>query len=574
MDAIVAAGTPTRVTTTGQAPSGANPGILGRTYGDIVKEMSDYINYCQYDGASGALALGGWRYSCNQFPDNSANQWVAIGMIPAERHLGYGTPNAVKTANVDWLTYSHNATTGVFGYTDQNPAWGPYAVTPSGMVQMVWNGIGRGNAMWDRAETFMRNNFSNTGGAANAPKDYYYGLFSFTKSMLLHDPDGDGIDNPISMLQSSTAGVNPIDWYGAQFDPSLPAGVNNTDGVARTLVGDQNPAGYWTAHNFGGEQYPFETAWAIIMLNRTLFSAGAPVAVISATPNPAVAGQMVLLDGGGSFHQDPTKTIDSWEWDLDNDGAFDDATGPIAMVSFPSVGSYPVKLRVTDDATPEASAETTLTILVTIPPVAPTANAGGPYNFCTNRTPWFLDGTGSNNPDDGQSEPMQPADFITSYLWDLDGDGQFDDATGATPNVSASFAVGSRLIQLQVTDNSALSYPSSGMGNLSDVDSAQVVVRAGTDPACACVSDLSARPKQTKAELRWTANAGADHYNVYRGTVNGGPYLKIGETTGGFFLDAGPLTVGSTYFYVVREAQANGTETCQSNQAQATASRR
>jgi hypothetical protein len=579
MDAIVAAGTPAKVTTTGQAPSGANPGILGRTYGDIVQDMADYYGYCQYDGASGSLGLGGWRYSCNSFPDNSANQWAAIGLIPAERNLGYPTPGPVKAANTDWTLYSQEPTSGYLGYTSSGPIWGPYATTPSGMVQMVWTGHHRGDVdhKWDKAESYIRDNFSNTGGAGNAIKDYYYGMFSFTKSMLLYDANNDGVADPLHMLHSTTAGINDLDWYAAEKDAN-PETDNNTDGVARTLIGDQNVAGYWYGHNFTGEQYYFETGWAIIMLNRTLFESGAPVAVADATPNPAVAGQNILLNGGDSFHQDPTKSIDSWEWDLDNNGTFE-TTGVTANVSFGVVGDYIVRLRVTDDATPEASATTTLTIRVNTPPVAPTASAGGPYNFCPATTPWFLNGSGSNNPDEGQSEPGQPPNTIIEYSWDLPPAAGFGDALGANPNVTAQFTalgVGSYLVQLRVTDNTAASYPSSGMGNLSDTDSAQVVVRSATDPACACVDNLVARPKLNKAELSWTPRAGAHHYNIYRGTISGGPYLKIAEAPGtsGFFLDQGPLVVGSTYYYVVREAQANLSEVCQSNQAAATASRR
>jgi hypothetical protein len=102
-----------------------------------------------------------------------------------------------------------------------------------------------------------------------------------------------------------------------------------------------------------------------------------------------------------------------------------------------------------------------------------------------------------------------------------------------------------------------------------------VVVRAGTDPACACVSNLAARPKPGKADLTWTWRLGAAKYNVYRGTVSGGPYLKIGTVTSpglpntGVFADMGPLTNGVTYYYVVREAALNNDELCQSNQASA-----
>jgi hypothetical protein len=559
IDAIIAAGTPNKVTTTGTAPSGANPGILGRTYKDIVQDMVDGYNYCQYNGSPG----GGWRYNCGDFPDNSACQWAAIGILPAERFLGIPIPGPVETSNEDWTLYSQ-AANGSFGYTSTGGVWGPYAVTPSGMVQLAWTGIGRGSPRWDNAETFMRNNFGNSGGATVAPKDYYYGLFSFTKAMQLHDSNDDGVAEPLHMLQSSTVGINPIDWYAAEVSKGDP-----TNGVARELVGDQNASGYWFGHNYDGNQFYFETAWAIIMLNRTLFAAGAPVAVAVATPNPAVAGQMITLDGSGSFHQDPTKSIVMWQWDIGNDGTFD-ATGPTAMTSYPVVGNYPVRLRVTDNASTPATADTILTVVVSIPPLAPTAHAGGPYNFCTNRTPWFLDGSLSTNPDNGQSEPGQPGDFIKSYLWDLDGDGMFDDASGVSPNVTSAFSVGSHLIQLKVTDNTATSFPSSGMGDLSDTASSQVTVRSGTDPACTC-STLTAYPKNGLVQLSWSLLAGgADHYNVYRGTISGGPYLKIGTGAGTqtLFFDR-TVTNGVTYYYVLRPAALNNAETCQSNQVAA-----
>jgi hypothetical protein len=376
-------------------------------------------------------------------------------------------------------------------------------------------------------------------------------------------------------------------WYEAEqgvnqglseAEPGIPAGIAlgnaPTHGVARTLVDQQNAAGYWYAHNYDGNQYPFETAWAIIMLRRTVVDIP-PVAVADAVPNPAVAGQMISFNGGASYHPNAAKTIVQWEWDFDNNGTFE-TTGVTATRSFPAVGSYPVTLRVTDSGTPPLTDTETITIVINLPPIAPTANAGGPYNFCTNRTPWFLDGSGSVNPDEGQSEPGQPGNTIIAYNWELNGDNTFNDASGVSPNVTGLFIPGNYLIQLRVTDNTAASYPSSGMGNLSDTDTAQVVVRNATDPACTCVSNLAARPKPGKADLTWAWRPGAVKYNVYRGTINGGPYLKIGTVLApglpgtGVFADMGPLTNGVTYYYVVREAAANNDELCQSNQASAT----
>lgn len=567
MDAIIATGTPDSVTTTGPT------NVIGRTYRAIVQDMADFYFYCQYDSS---YAAGGWRYSCNEYPDNSAAQWGAIGLIPAERNWGYPPGNAAdipKAANRGWTYYSQYGPTGRFGYTDPNyEPWGPWGTTPSGMVQLAWTGIGRGVtgpglASWDKAETAVRDNFPTASGAYSSVRDYYYGLFGFVKAMLLH-PGG-----PIHMLQSSTPGVAPIDWYAAEVSKGDP-----TDGVARTLVNDQNADGCWYGHNVDGNQMRFETAWAIIMLNKTLFESGAPVAVATAVPNPAVAGQVIALTGENSFHQDPNRTIVKWEWDLDNNGTFE-FVGLTTTVSFPVVGTYPVKLRVTDDAGTPATATTTLNILVTTPPVAPTADAGGPYSFCPQFV-WYLNGTGSINPDQGQSEPGKPGDTIQSYLWDLDGDGQFDDATGATPDVTAFFTAkgpGSYLIQLKVTDTTGTSFPSSGMGDLSDTDSAVVVVKGPTDPACACVSNLSGRGKPGKVDLVWTPQAGVHHYNIYRGTVSGGPYLKVGQTAGntGVYADFWTgYTATSTFYFVVRAALINNSEICQSNQAAVTIPKR
>ena len=324
-------------------------------------------------------------------------------------------------------------------------------------------------------------------------------------------------------------------------------------------------------------QYPSQTTtWSIIMLNRTVFASGVPVAVAAAVPNPGVAGQTITLDGSGSFHQDPGKSIDSWDWDLDNDGVCDDASGPVATNSWPAVGDYAVKLCVSDDGVgaDELLDETVLTVRITTPPIEPTADANGPYVFCPSAQPWFLDGTGSVNPDEGVSEAGQPGDTIQEYAWELDGlNNDFNEAFGAQPDVTAFFTaqgVGDYLIQLRVTDTTATSFPSSGSGDLSDSDSAQVSVKDAQDPACECISNLTARPKSGKVQLVWT-DTGADHYNVYRSTASGGPYTLIASTTSTYstYLDTG-LSNGTTYFYVVRPAALNSDELCQSNEAGAT----
>jgi hypothetical protein len=574
MDAIVASGTPDAVTTSGPA------NVIGRKYRDIVQDMVDGYAYGQTDAGTW---MGGWGYTWNNGnSDNSVNQWAVIGMlaadgwgknIPNPGDPGVKVPAFVKAANKNSLNNT-NATTancgasndGAFAYTNEYCyfPWGPYGTTPAGMVQMVFDGISRGNSQWDRTENFIRNNFCNTGNSNQAIREYYYGLFSFTKSMLLSPGGG------IQFLKNQPSGANPIDWYAAET--STGAACN---GVARKLVGDQLAAGNWGLHNYNGYHTDFSSAWAIIMLNRTVFASGVPVAVITAFPNPAVAGQTINLSGASSYGQGGNAIV-LWEWDLDNNGSFE-TTGLTAAKSYPAVGSYPVNLRVTDSASQTAT--TTKMLNVNTPPLAPSANAGGPYNFCKDPVgvsirKWFLDGTGSVNPDNGQHEPGAPGDFIKEYAWELTGDNAFNDKTGATPDVTNFWGVGAYNIQLRVKDNTLLSFPSSGQQDLTSVASTQVVVRASTDPACSCVINLAARAKPTKADLTWTWRASAHHYNVYRGTSDGGPYAKIGVVTvpglvnTGVYADSG-LVNGTTYYYVVREAAANDSELCQSNQASA-----
>ncbi len=268
-DALVATGTPNAIAHTGPA------GITGMKYVDLVQDMVDSYAFCQYGYYSGgdSGSGGAWLYGCQQGDDSSVSQWAAIGILGGSRGFGLTIPPIVQDANSAWISYAQ-AADGSFGYRGKTPIWGPYADSPSSMVQMAMDGIGRGDARWDNAETFMRDNFANTGEPAcggsitceayYAPKAYTYGLFSFTKSMLLHDPAGSL--QPITLLKSQTSGVNPIDWYAAEVAKGDP-----TDGVARTLVNRQDPAGFWSGHSYVSNHFPFETAWSIIMLRKTVF---------------------------------------------------------------------------------------------------------------------------------------------------------------------------------------------------------------------------------------------------------------------------------------------------------------
>ncbi len=167
-----------------------------------------------------------------------------------------------------------------------------------------------------------------------------------------------------------------------------------------------------------------------------------PVPVIQAVPTSGVAPLSVAFDASASSDDG---SIVLYEWDWDGDGVYDE-TGVTAGHLFHAVGYYVVRLRVTDDG--GKSATTTVAISATnaegkIPPVAvlqavPTSG----------QAPLLVNFSGLAS--------FDPNGTITAYAWDLDGDGEFDDAFTATTSRTFTSA-GEFLVRLRVTDNEGAS---------------------------------------------------------------------------------------------------------------------
>jgi fibronectin type 3 domain-containing protein len=70
--------------------------------------------------------------------------------------------------------------------------------------------------------------------------------------------------------------------------------------------------------------------------------------------------------------------------------------------------------------------------------------------------------------------------------------------------------------------------------------------------------------------LTWTASTSAVSYNMYRGTVSGGPYTMINSSpdTTTAYTDS-TVASGTTYYYVATAVDASGNESGYSNQATA-----
>ena len=87
-----------------------------------------------------------------------------------------------------------------------------------------------------------------------------------------------------------------------------------------------------------------------------------PVAALSVSPQPVVAGEGAVLDGSGS--RDPDGSVVSYAWDLDGDGSFEKGAGAEAQLAhvFEQAGSYAVGLRVVDATGASGDASTTVTV--------------------------------------------------------------------------------------------------------------------------------------------------------------------------------------------------------------------
>ncbi len=432
-----ASGAPELVATTGPA------NVNGKTYRIIVEDMVDYCDYAQYHGAYGSYGvLGGWRYGPNNWPDNSACQWPAIGMEAAESGWGVSIRQVIKDTNFNWIDYSQfftgyesNAVYGALGYTGRGTG---AARTASGICQLSFQGQPKDHPRILAAA--QRMNLDR--GTGN-----YYAMYALAKGARISkiDTDSDGIGDTYSEIEL----MNGWDWYETYSD---------------YLISAQQGGGNWP--NYYG--ITFSTAWAVEILTKNVFIYR-PIAEITATPNPVPANVPTTFDISGSYHQDPQKLIASWTIDADGDGT-DDLSGnfpPTAPITYayPDTGAdYTVTVRLVVTDNDGEVGEALLDVDVTSGNVAPVALTGGPYNGPVGQAITF-DGSASYDPNEGQGIP---GDHIVSWEWDLDGDGQYDDATGEVVQHTWN-APYQGIIGLRVTDDMGLTGTSQSQATIDQV---------------------------------------------------------------------------------------------------------
>ncbi|MDY6843869.1 MAG: PKD domain-containing protein, partial [Thermodesulfobacteriota bacterium] len=390
---------------------------------------------------AGDCVINGWRYVRNDTSiDNSVSQWPTLALEEAKDRWDIDVNPQVVTQFQGWLEYSQ-CDNGGFGY-DSPCSWVNFAKTGAGLAMLKWAGYGPGDTNVQDALSFLDSTWDSTCYDGNLGE--FYAMYAFYKGMKYL-----GLSN-----------LNGRAWE---------------DLYTQYLIANQSTDGSWYDCGSWIPNPDMTTAIALAILAPAV--AGLPpVADADGPYGPVNPGQNVLLDGSGSFHQDPTKVLVLYEWDFDaSDGLWWDsapapdpgegAVGITPTTSYPDTGAdetYTVTLRVTDNSDPVMTDEDTSEVSVTTGNVPPVAQTNGPWAGLPGDTITF-DATSSYDPNAGP--PLN--DYIASYEWDLDGDGVYNEAGGddGTPVTPGDYSIVqktypspvSQTVTLRVTDSFGLS---------------------------------------------------------------------------------------------------------------------
>ncbi|MGD2109826.1 MAG: hypothetical protein PVI86_10575 [Phycisphaerae bacterium] len=438
MTALASSGAPNVVAAVG------GDHVYDRPFAEIAQDMVDFFAWGQCDSGN---YRGGWRYYANSGDaDMSTTQWPVLGMLAAELKQPCGMGSTVPQFVRDELPYflnrtRHNACDayyGGYGYSN-NSNYVNCLKAATGIIGWEWLGTSDSDPKITGALGYLYRHWNDDGGSwQNQPlHGNGYGMYAVMKAMRIPVPDLEIIEHndPPSNCDDQPTG-NTLDWYYATGSgpPQGAAQAYSGEGLAHYAVRNQHADGHWDDTTGIGENAQtgaFSTGWQILTLLPEVVC-NVPGALIchcddlNADDGGVFWDQDIPLDGSCSYHPAaPYRTIVSWDWDFDNDGEYDDASGEDVVIvgGFPSTGYYPVTLRVTDDD-PDAPQTDTHTCLINVhpPPHCPIPDAGGPYNGWVG-TPTNLDACASWDPNDN----------IATYEWDLDNDGEFDDCTSIHP---------------------------------------------------------------------------------------------------------------------------------------------
>jgi len=250
------------------------------------------------------------------------------------------------------------------------------------------------------SDWFGSSRYANTGGTARITMDNPLGTTYYS---------GDILISGVGYASAAVTNLHPDDTQIlARWDTGPVFAFTHTYGNGRVFY-------------LAGSGYP---AIDELYLAGVLWAANVPLNIPPiADPNGPYTtdeGTPITFDASGSSDLDGGDSIVLYEWDLDNDGEFDDATGVNPIATWNDDYSGTVTLRVTDTNGETDTASTSLTVNN----VAPTANLdnNGPKDESSVVTVLFTD----------QDDPGTSDTFTYSFDWDNDGMYDIEDQEGAS----------------------------------------------------------------------------------------------------------------------------------------------
>jgi PKD repeat protein len=295
---------------------------------------------------------------------------------------------------------------------------------PSGAVAYAWNfGDGQGSASQNPSHIFPAAGTYDVHLAAapdGVPVTKAVTVYATPVAAFVAQPQTGTLS--VALADKSTGQPTSRSWnFGDGQGSALPSPTHAyaAPGTYTVTLTVTNPAGSTSA-----------SVSVTVAANRS------PIATFTATPNPSAVGVAVAFNASASA--DPDLDPLTYAWDVDNDGQFDDGALATASTTFLKAGSYIVRLKVGDGHGQSDTQAQVVTVLDEKPPVAAfTLTSVLP---ALGETVTFT------------STSTDPDGTIVALDWDLDGDGQFDDAQG--PTAQSSFTVaGPHLVSLKATDN-------------------------------------------------------------------------------------------------------------------------
>jgi hypothetical protein len=459
--------------------------LRGQAWEYYIQQFADKLGAQQIDGG---CSRGGWIYgdydgsaACN-VSDASTTQWAYIGLESAEIAGGpYGVfvNNRHKYRIADNLINNQRGDGGA-GYRSSSGR-GDFKLTGGSLVGARWLGIhqfntndnavafGAGHSGFTRSRLRQSYNeyvahLANNWTAARSmgshwadsmwqdgdylcgsPNGVYnvsrcgstYAMYSLQKGFRTGTPELREIGGRDWVRQFNTYYLRAMDRHANNADP-------HSNYAEHGRIYDTYCEGHSVTCSYGGGR--LAQPMGGLVLTPSIFNPK-PVAIGSVAPEVVTEGcaggnnGLVTFDHSGSFHPNPESRIVAYRWDVNaDDGLWWDGDGEPDFETpdendqfsetfefrYPTVGTFTATLQVVDNIGQIKQS----TVQVTVnraENVAPAAAHGGPY-VLESGSDLELNGAGTD-------QNIGCGDSVT-LAWDLDNDGQFDDAQGATPTVA------------------------------------------------------------------------------------------------------------------------------------------